>query len=102
MQGTEEVRREAEESVKRLVEKFEGEAEELARNRAKDHLQAESDRIRKQAEQREERARRAAEEEIKASASRARREAVAAAAEAAPSWASPEEESSRVSGYRTF
>ena len=79
MQGTEEVRRQAEDRVRELVEKFEGEAAELARARAKDQLEAESDRIRKQAEQREERARRAAEEEIKASANKARREALAAA-----------------------
>ncbi len=102
MQGTEEVRREAEERVRSLVERFEGEAEEKARSRAQDQLQAESDRIRKQAEQREERARRAAEDEIKASTSRARREALAAADENAPSWAPRSEGESPVSGYRTF
>ena len=84
MQGTEEVRRQADDRVREMVAKFEGEAEEAARARAKDQLEAESDRIRKQAEQREERARRAAEEEIKASAGRARREALAAAEETAP------------------
>jgi hypothetical protein len=102
MQGTADVRREAEERVRALVEKFEGEAEELARNRAKDQLQAESDRIRKQAQQREERARRTAEEEIKASTSRARREAIAAADETAPSWSPPTPDEAPVSGYRTF
>ena len=87
MQGTEEVRRQADDRVRELVEKFEGEAEELARARANDQLEAESDRIRKQAEQREDRVRRAAEDEIKASASRARREVLAAADKTAPSWA---------------
>ena len=57
MEGTEEVRREAEESVRKLVEKVEREAEEVARARAEEQLQAESDRIRSQAERREERAR---------------------------------------------
>ena len=102
MQGTEDVRREAEERVRALVAKFEGEAEELARSRAQDQLQAESDRIRKQAEQREERARRAAEDEIKASTSRARREAMAAADASAPSWEPRSADESPVSGYRTF
>ena len=102
MQGTEDVRREAEERVKALVEKFEGEAAELARKRAQDQLQAESDRIRKQAEQREERARRVAEDEIKATASRARREALAAAEQSAPDWEPRSPDESPVSGYRTF
>ena len=102
MQGTADVRREAEERVRTLVEKFEGEAEEQARNRAKDQLQAESDRIRKQAEQREERARRAAEDEIKASTSRARREAIAAAEETRPPGRRAASARAPVSGYRTF
>ena len=92
MQGTEDVRREADERVRQLVEKFEGEAEELARDGPSDQLEAESDRIRKQAEQREERAREVAEEEIKASAAKARREALAAAEATAPSWARRSEE----------
>lgn len=103
MQGTEEVRRQAEDRVRELVAKFEGEAEEAARARAKDQLEAESDRIRRQAQQREERARRAAEDEIKASVGRARREALAAAEETAPSWAESEQQSGgAISGYRTF
>ncbi len=102
MQGTEDVRREADERVRQLVEKFEGEAEELARARAHDQLEAESDRIRRQAEQREDRARQVAEDEIKASATKARREALAAAEETAPSWADRDEQESTVSGYRTF
>ena len=87
MEGTEEVRREAEERVRKLVEKVEHEAEELARARAEDQLQAESSRIRQQAERREERARRVAEDEIKATANKAKREALAAADETAPAWA---------------
>jgi hypothetical protein len=101
MQGTVDVRREAEERVSRLVEKVEGEATEKARARAEEQLQAESERIRGQAEQREERLRLAAEEEIKASAKRARREVLAAAGETAPTW-SRNEASSSGAGYRTF
>ncbi len=86
MQGTEEVRREAEERVRTLVEKVEGEAVRWRRDAGRGALKAESDRIRAQAEQREERVRRAAEDEIKASASRARREVLAAADKTAPSW----------------
>jgi hypothetical protein len=73
MQGTEDVRRQAEDRVRELIAKFEGEAEEAARARASDQLEAESERIRRQAEQREERARQTANEEIKASTNRARR-----------------------------
>jgi hypothetical protein len=105
MQGTEEVRRQADDRVRELVKKFEGEAEETARARANDQLEAESDRIRKQAEQREERARRTAEEEVKARVGRARREALAAAEETAPSWAERAEQpqpAGPISGYRTF
>ena len=102
MQGTVEVRRQADERVRALIEKFEGEAEELARARAKDQLEAESDRIRKQAEQREERARQVAEDEIKATASRARREALAAAEQSAPDWEPRSPVEAPVSGYRTF
>ena len=102
MQGTEEIRRQADERVRELVEKFQGEAEEAARSRARDQLEAESERIRKQAEQREERARTVAEDEIKASTTKARREALAAAEATAPSWAAREEPESTVSGYRTF
>jgi len=101
MQGTEDVRREAAERVRKLVAKVEGEAEEQARARAEEQLQAESDRIRKQAEQREERLRRSAEDEIKASAKRARREVLAAADETAPEWARREAAGSGA-GYRTF
>ena len=68
MEGTEEVRREAEDSVRKLVEKVEREAEEAARARAEEQLRQESDRIRVQAQRREERAREATEDEIKASA----------------------------------
>jgi hypothetical protein len=100
MQGTVEVRREAEERVQRLIEKVEGEATEKAKARAEEQLQAESERIRGQAEQREERLRRAAEDEIKASAKKARREALAAADETAPTWARSEAPSG--AGYRTF
>lgn len=100
MQGTVDVRREAEERVQKLIEKVEGEAEERARVRADGQLHAESERIRGQAEQREERLRRAAEEEIKASAKRARREALAAADETAPTWSRSESPSG--AGYRTF
>jgi hypothetical protein len=95
------VRREAEERVSKLVEKVEGEAVEKARVRAEEQLQAESERIRGQAEQREERLRRAAEDEIKASAKRARREVLAAADQTAPTW-SRSEASSSGAGYRTF
>jgi hypothetical protein len=104
MQGTKEVRRQSEDRVRELIEKFEGEAAEMARARAEDQLEAESDRIRRQAEQREERARRAAEEEIKASVNKARREALAAAGQTAPTWAEQHEpqSTSPVSGYRTF
>jgi golgin subfamily B member 1 len=101
MQGTVEVRREAEERVRHLVEKVEGEAEEHARTRAEEQLQAESDRIRAQAEQREARVRRAAEDEIKASAKRARREILAVADESAPTWSRSEPTGSGA-GYRTF
>ena len=86
MEGSAEVRREAEESVRKLVEKVEREAEEAARARAEDQLQHESDRIRVQAQRREDRAREVGEGEIKASASKARREAQAAAEESAPTW----------------
>jgi hypothetical protein len=104
MQGTEEVRRQAEDRVRELIAKFEGEAKEAARARANDQLEAESERIRRQAEQREERARHTADEEIKASANRARREALAAAEQTAPSWGELHEEPppSPISGYRTF
>ena len=102
MQGTEEVRRESEDRVRQLVEKFEGEAENLARARAKDRVEAESERIRKQAEQREERAKEVAEDEIKASVGKARREAMAAAEATAPTWGAKGETDSTVSGYRTF
>jgi hypothetical protein len=101
MQGTVDVRREAEERVRKLVAKVEGEAEEHARVRAEEQLRAESDRIRKQAEQREERLRRSAEDEIKASAKRARREVLAVADETAPDWARREATGSGA-GYRTF
>ena len=47
MQGTEDVRREAEERVRRLVERGEGEAEEKARARADEQLRAEAERIRR-------------------------------------------------------
>jgi colicin import membrane protein len=104
MQGTEEVRRQAEDRVRDLIAKFEGEAREAARARAKDQLEAESERIRRQAEQREERARQTADEEIKASTNRARREALAAAEQTAPSWGEHHETPppSPISGYRTF
>ena len=46
MAGTEDVRREAEESIRQLLEKVEREAEEAARTRAEDQLRVESDRIR--------------------------------------------------------
>lgn len=101
MQGTEDVRREADERVRALVEKVEGEAADLARARAEEALKAESERIRVQADQREARIRRTAEDEIKASASRARREVLAAADATAPSWAR-REASAQGSGYRTF
>ena len=101
MEGTEEVRREAEERVRKLVEKVEREAEEFARARAEDQLQAESSRIRQQAERREERARQVAEDEIKATANKAKREALAAADETAPAWARSESAVS-TAGYRTF
>jgi len=101
MDGTQEVRREAEESVRKLVEKVEREAEEAARARAEDQLRVESDRIRSQAERREERVREATEDEIKASASRAKREAQAAADETAPVWLRGESTAS-TAGYRTF
>jgi hypothetical protein len=100
MRGTEDVRREAEERVQKLIAKVEGEAEEKARVRAEEQLQAESERIRGQAEQREERLRRAAEDEIKASAKRARREVLAAADQTAPAWSRNEAPSG--AGYRTF
>ncbi|HSR94430.1 MAG TPA: hypothetical protein VLK56_06145 [Solirubrobacterales bacterium] len=100
MKGTVEVRREAEERVRKLVEKVEGEAVEKAKVRAEEQLQAESERIRGQAEQREERLRRAAEDEIKASAKKARREVLAAADQTAPVWSRNESPSG--AGYRTF
>jgi hypothetical protein len=100
MQGTQDVRREAEERVAKLVEKVEGEAVEKAKVRAEDQLRAESERIRGQAEQREERLRRAADDEIKASAKKARREVLAAANDTAPAWA--RNESGSGAGYRTF
>jgi hypothetical protein len=100
MQGTVDVRREAEERVQKLIEKVEGEATEKAKVRAEEQLQAESERIRGQAEQREERLRRAAEDEIKASAKKARREVLAAADETAPTWSRNESPSG--AGYRTF
>ena len=86
MEGTEEVRREAEDGVRKMVEKVEREAEDLARNRAEEQMKAESDRIRIQGQRREERAREATENEIKASVSKARREAQAAAEQSAPAW----------------
>ena len=101
MQGTADVRREAEERVRALVEKVEGEATEQARARAEEALKAESERIRMQAEQREQRVKEAAEVEIKASAKRARREVLAVADRTAPSWARREAAGSG-SGYRTF
>jgi hypothetical protein len=79
----------------------EGRATEQARKRADEQLEAESERIRVQAEQREARVREAAEEEIKASAKRARREALAAAEETAPTW-SRATEAPAGPGYRTF
>jgi hypothetical protein len=100
MQGTEDVRRESEERVQKLIAKVEGEATEKAKARAEEQLQAESERIRGQAEQREERLRRAAEDEIKASAKKARREVLAAADETAPAWSRNEAPSG--AGYRTF
>lgn len=101
MDGTADVRREAEESVHKLVEKVEREAEEAARARAEDQLRLESDRIRIQAERREERVREATEDEIKASTKRAKREAQAAVAETAPVWLRGESTAS-TAGYRTF
>jgi hypothetical protein len=101
MEGTEDVRREAHDSVRKLVEKVEREAEEAARARAEEQLRVESDRIRVQAQRREERAREGAESEIKASASKAKREAQAAAEDTAPTWLRAESAAS-TAGYRTF
>ena len=89
MQGTEDVRREAEERVRAAGREVRGRSRGDGPAPApRTRCEAESDRIRKQAEQREERARRAAEDEIKASAGTgAARSAWPAAEETAPSWA---------------
>jgi hypothetical protein len=102
MEGTEEVRREAEESVTRLLERVEREAEESARARAEDQLLAESERIKQQAQRREERARAATEEEIRSSVNRARREVQAAAEEGGPTWLQSQPKPKRPAGYRTY
>ena len=101
MEGTEDVRREAEESIRTLVEKVEEEATQSARSRAEEQLRVESDRIRVQAEKREERARQATEDEIKASANKAKREVLAAAEENSPTWLRSDSGAS-TAGYRTF
>ena len=102
MEGTEEVRREAEESVARLLERVEREAEESARARAEDQLQAESERIKQQAQRREERARAATEEEIRSSVNRARREVQAVAEDDGPTWLQSQPKPQRSAGYRTY
>ena len=103
MEGTEEVRREAEESVRKLVEKVEREAEEVARARAEDQLQVESERIQQSrpSAARSAPARRPR-SEIKASVSKARREAQAAAEEIGPTWLRSASPQSSTAGYRTF
>ena len=77
--------------------------EEIARARAEEQLQAESERIKQQAQRREERARAATEEEVRASVSRARREVQAAALGRRPEPGSrrqPKQQSP--AGYRTY
>jgi hypothetical protein len=86
LEGTEEVRRESEERVEKLIAKVGREAEQVARARAEERLRTESDRLRREADRREEMARQAAEEEIRSAADRARRDALAAAARTAPEW----------------
>jgi hypothetical protein len=102
MEGTEEVRREAEESVRKLVQKVEREAEGVARARAEEQLQTESERIKQQALRREERARAATEEDIRASVSRARREVQAAATDDGPAWLETQPKPQTRAGYRTY
>jgi hypothetical protein len=90
MEGTEKIRREADERVQKLIEKVGMEAEEAARARAEARLRAESDQIRIEAQKRSDRAREAAEEQIRVAADRARRDAIASASRGAPEWARPE------------
>ena len=67
------------------------EAEEAARARSEARLRAESEQIRREAQERADRARKAAEQQVQMAADRARRDAVATAAEQAATR-----------GYRTF
>ena len=87
---------------RRLLERVEREAEESARARAEDQLQAESERIKQQAQRREERARAATEEEIRSSVNRARREVQAAAEDDGPTWLQSQPKPQRSAGYRTY